>query len=279
MLRKLLKYDFKAVIKLWAIGALAVLVLSVGGGLCLQILQSDRPFHGMIDLAAILGAFLSYIGILAFSILTFILLAVRFYKNFFTDEGYLTFTLPVKLHSLINSKLILVLVMELLTVIVIAAALFIFISVGIGADFESMGLFFGSLGQLFDSIREAGYLGWAILYILEVLLISFFTSLFGLLFLHCCITFGAVIAKRAKVIAAIAVYYAASSIFSMVLGIFMVFGITAYTVWLSGTTLTETQTLQIVALTLFGIAALQAMLCSLLYTLQYRLLDRKLNLP
>ena len=118
MLKKLLKYDFGAVIKLWSLGALAVLLLSAGGGLCMRILSSDRPFHGMINLVAGLGTFLSVLSVVAFSILTFILLAMRYYKNFFTDEGYLTFTLPVKLHTVINSKLIMVFVMLVLTGIV-----------------------------------------------------------------------------------------------------------------------------------------------------------------
>jgi len=279
MLKKLLKYDFAAVIRLWGLGALAVLLISFGGGLCLRILISDRPIHGMIRLVSFIGVFLSYIAVLAFSILTFVLLAVRFYKNFFTDQGYLTFTLPVKLHSLINSKLLLVLIMEMLTGLVIIAGICILLTVGIGAEFNIIGLIFDGLGELIGLIKDKGYLGWFILYAVEVLMLSIVSSAFGVLFMGCCITFGSVIAKRAKVLAAILVYYGANSVFSMVVWIFTVFGTTAYGSWLSSANLTATQGLGIAAMTLLGIFALMAMLCSLLYTLQYRLLDRKLNLP
>jgi len=220
-----------------------------------------------------------YIAVLAFSILTFVLLAVRFYKNFFTDQGYLTFTLPVKLHSLINSKLLLVLIMEMLTGLVIIAGICILLTVGIGAEFNIIGLIFDGLGELIGLIKDKGYLGWFILYAVEVLMLSIVSSAFGVLFMGCCITFGSVIAKRAKVLAAILVYYGANSVFSMVVWIFTVFGTTAYGSWLSSANLTATQGLGIAAMTLLGIFALMAMLCSLLYTLQYRLLDRKLNLP
>ena len=279
MLKKLLKYDFGAVIKLWSLGALAVLLLSAGGGLCMRILSSDRPFHGMINLVAGLGTFLSVLSVVAFSILTFILLAMRYYKNFFTDEGYLTFTLPVKLHTVINSKLIMVFVMLVLTGIVTSLSSTIMRAIGDEYFVENMKDFFAGLGSFFQLAEEAGMLGWAIVYVIEALLIMFFSSLFSVLFLGCCITFGSVVAKKAKVLASIGIYYGANWIFSVVTMIFMVFGMMAFGAWVDGANLSDQQIAQLVGLLLFGIIALLGMLSSLLYTLQYRLLDRKLNLP
>ena len=279
MLKKLLKYDFGAVIKLWSLGALAVLLLSAGGGLCMRILSSDRPFHGMINLVAGLGTFLSVLSVVAFSILTFILLAMRYYKNFFTDEGYLTFTLPVKLHTVINSKLIMVFVMLVLTGIVTSLSSTIMQAIGDEYFVENMKDFFAGLGSFFQLAEEAGMLGWAIVYVIEALLIMFFSSLFSVLFLGCCITFGSVVAKKAKVLASIGIYYGANWIFSVVTMIFMVFGMMAFGAWVDGANLSDQQIAQLVGLLLFGIIALLGMLSSLLYTLQYRLLDRKLNLP
>ena len=279
MLKKLLKYDFGAVIKLWSLGALAVLLLSAGGGLCMRILSSDRPFHGMINLVAGLGTFLSVLSVVAFSILTFILLAMRYYKNLFTDEGYLTFTLPVKLHTVINSKLIMVFAMLVLTGIVTSLSSTIMQAIGDEYFVENMKDFFAGLGSFFQMAEEAGMLGWAIVYVIEALLIMFFSSLFSVLFLGCCITFGSVVAKKAKVLASIGIYYGANWIFSVVAMIFMVFGMMAFGAWVDGANLSDQQIAQLIGLLLFGIIALLGMLSSLLYTLQYRLLDRKLNLP
>ena len=279
MLKKLLKYDFSAVIKLWSLGALAVLLLSAGGGLCMRILSSNRPLHGIINLVAGLGTFLSVLSLVAFSILTFILLAMRYYKNFFTDEGYLTFTLPVKLHTVINSKLIMVFSMLILTGIVTSLSSTIMQAIGNEYFVENMKDFFAGLGSFFQMAEEAGMLGWAIVYVIEALLIMFFSSLFSVLFLGCCITFGSVVAKKAKVLASIGIYYGANWIFSVVTMIFMVFGMMAFGAWVDGANLSDQQIAQLIGLLLFGIIALLGMLSSLLYTLQYRLLDRKLNLP
>lgn len=279
MLRKLLKYDFGAVIKLWCIGALAVLALSVGGGLCIRVLSSDRPFHGIINLVAGLGVFLSVLSIVAFTILTIVLLAMRYYKNLFTDEGYLTFTLPVRLHTVINSKLIMVFTMLVLTGIVTYLANMIIQGIGIENYFEILKGTFKGFGEFLKEARKEGALGWVILYATEAVCIMFFTSLFSVLFLGCCITFGSVVAKKAKVLASIGIYLGANWLFSVVVMIFLVFGIMAFGSWVDGANLTDTQIAQLVGLLMFGVVALQAMLCSLLYTLQYRLLDRKLNLP
>lgn len=279
MLRKLLKYDFGAVIKLWAIGALAVLVLAFGGGLCQRVLDSDRPIHDIILMTAGFGSLVSGLGMVAFSILTTILLAIRFYRNLFTDEGYLTFTLPVKLHKVINSKIIMTMVMLGMTGLVLLLASFVSSAMSSEYFFDNIEKFFDVLKQGVDYFKQENCIGWVILYIAEALAIIFLSSLFSVLFLYCCITFGSIVAKRAKVVAAIGIYFGANWLFSLVTSIFMVFGVTTFALWIDGANLGQEQVFQIIALLLFGVAALVAMLCSLLYTLQYRLLDRKLNLP
>ena len=279
MLRKLLKYDFGAVIKLWCIGALAVLVLALGGGVCIRVLESDRSFHGIITLAAGMGIFLAYLGICAFSVLSLILMLMRFYKNFFTDEGYLTFTLPVKLHTVLNSKLILIFTMMALTGLWIGMSVFIALAVGVESlpeIMENIGL---ALKELRLIIEEGQCQGWVALYIVEAILISVLSSLTSHLFIFCCITFGSIVAKKAKVAAAIGIYFGANFVFSIVLSIFMSFGMSAFVVWISTAEGAVFYAFEIVALAMFGIIALEAMLCSMLYTLEYRLLDRKLNLP
>ena len=283
MLRKLLKYDFKSVLKFWSIGALVMLALCCASGLSMRVLYSDREFHGMIKLVAFLGSLLGNLSVTVFASLTMILLAIRFYKNFFTDEGYLTFTLPVKLHTVLNSKLIASMVVMAATTLWIILGYILQYAIGMGRFWEEMSIVFDEIGtgmeQLMVFLKENGYLGWIILYIVETVFITFFSSLFGYLFLYCCITFGSIVAKKAKVVASIVIYYVSNWVFSVVIMIFLVFGVVAFGTWISGADLGEQQVMQLIGLLLFGVVALEAMLCSLLYTLQYRLLDRKLNLP
>ena len=105
MLLKLLKYDLRSVFKYWWIAALSTLGLSVLGGFCILILDSSI----IANVYQILAGFamgVVILGFVAFLILSQILVFMRYYKNFFSDEGYLTFTLPVKRTHLITSKLI-----------------------------------------------------------------------------------------------------------------------------------------------------------------------------
>ena len=106
MLKKLLKYDFKSVFKYWWIAALSSFVLAFAGGGSISILNSERELPLIVQPFTIIGLVLVIISFVVFAILSIILVYTRFYKNFFTDEGYLTFTLPVKRTQLLNSKLL-----------------------------------------------------------------------------------------------------------------------------------------------------------------------------
>ena len=118
MLKKLLSYDFKAIFKYWWIGALTTLVLSGVGAGCGSILEAEMALPGSVIVFATIGMVLVVLSIFAFIIFSELLVYVRFYKHLFTDEGYLTFTLPVKRHQILSSKLISGFVCGLATVIV-----------------------------------------------------------------------------------------------------------------------------------------------------------------
>ena len=93
MLRKCLRYDFKSVFTYWLFGAITMLILSFPAGLALRsqivnIENASNRFNWEI-----LVLILYYFAIAAFLLLGSILIYVRYYKHFFSDEGYLTFTL------------------------------------------------------------------------------------------------------------------------------------------------------------------------------------------
>ena len=62
--------------------------------------------------------FLWVLALIFGTVMTLVLMIQRFYKNYLTDEGYLMFTLPVSVHSMIFSKLIVAIVWIILTVLV-----------------------------------------------------------------------------------------------------------------------------------------------------------------
>ena len=105
MLGKLVKHDFIATWKLPA--ALDVLVIALGimTGLLIQLIPHVEGSMGIgIFMLSFIGVF--YIGIIAANVVTIILIVMRYYRNLYTAEGYLTFTLPVKTDMIVHSKVI-----------------------------------------------------------------------------------------------------------------------------------------------------------------------------
>ncbi len=98
MFAKLLKYDLTHYIKLWLVGAVSVVVFGAVGGWCHRLQPHVPEFAGDDFLRMMLGSMsvISIISIVAFMILGVVLVLMRYAKNCFSDEAYLTFTLPVK---------------------------------------------------------------------------------------------------------------------------------------------------------------------------------------
>ncbi|MBE6576263.1 MAG: hypothetical protein E7654_08340 [Ruminococcaceae bacterium] len=274
MLKKLLRYDMRAMFRYWWIAALSCVVFACAGGGCLSILLSDRSYPFFVTSMAGMGVALPIFGMSAFAILSSILVFIRFYRNFFTDEGYLTFTLPVGRHQLLNSKLISGTSLLAATIAVLLPSLLLMLAIGFG-EYVFTPEFFREIGEALSDMWEA--IGaWSILYAAELILLGLTTCLFGVLGLSVCITLASLLVKKAKVITAIAIYYGASSILSFVMQLLQLFGLPALADLLAGTS--EAAAPGIMALLLLGGICFVAIFCGLLYLFQYRLLDRKLNL-
>ena len=109
MLKKLLKYDMRPMIKLWRVFGILVPVLAIVSAISLRYMNSSEMMNGT-PLSIVLGIFavlffeLSVFAILASAIVNMVFVARRTASNFFSDEGQLTFTLPVDRDSLYLSK-------------------------------------------------------------------------------------------------------------------------------------------------------------------------------
>lgn len=103
MLMKLFKYDMKFSYRIMTFIYIIALALSVffSGTLLLSHKLEYISIFSVIS-------FLPYIfALLAVTLSGFLVVAVRTYKNLYTDEGYLTFTLPVTSAQIIWSKVLL----------------------------------------------------------------------------------------------------------------------------------------------------------------------------
>lgn len=102
MLRKLLKYDLRANMKLYLFIWPAMLLLAG-----LQRLLLELPVTGFLGhfLMSLLTG-LMVLALIAMAVLCFVICVIRFYSGLLRREGYLMFTLPVKPWLLLLSKLL-----------------------------------------------------------------------------------------------------------------------------------------------------------------------------
>ncbi len=217
MLRKCLRYDLKSVFTYWIFGAIAMLVMSIPGGLALR---SQALHFGEIDRFnwEILVILLAYFVGAAFLILSAILVYVRYYNHFFSDEGYLTFTLPVKRRTLFTSKVINGVIWQALTGLVILVSVII------------MFLFVPATGDgtvttppVESEPLISGF--WAFMYVLEALALIIIYAFTSVLAMYLVITIGSNIVRKNKILATIGIVYASSVVLSILTYVLVFIGI------------------------------------------------------
>ena len=274
MLKKLLKYDFLATFKIWWIAAVTSLGLSFLGGCAVTLIRAPRDLPQVVDASAGLMLFISIFSLFTFAILSEIIILVRFYKNFFTDEGYLTFTLPVKTGSLINSKLIMSVTVTLTTLIVLAVNVCVILGIGFFDVIVDKELF-KYVAELIDEV-VAKFGAYLFIYILEAIVIFVLGVVFSLLLMFCCITLASIITKKGRVATAIAIYYGVNCVLSFVMEMIMIFGVRGIGVRMEA--LSDKMINSVMAVILLAVILLFGLASVMLYTLQYRMIDKKLNL-
>ena len=205
MLKKCFKYDFHSIFKIWLILSVIVVSIAVPAGFAFNYVfdtenysAEGAPFIALIAMGVFM---LYYTAIIVYVLATKILLYVRYYKHFFTDEGYLTFTLPVKRSTLFLSKILNSVLYDVMLVAVLFSSLLITFAIS-GMLGESATVFIQTFAVIW------GFSGaQLILWIPLILVICALSSCTSDLFCYLCITLGAIIFKKHKVIGAVGIYY------------------------------------------------------------------------
>ncbi len=275
MFVKVLKHDFKFMFKYWPIAAAATLLLTAIGSACMVLLKLlEKEQSNFLRVVGTLGLILAIAALGIIALFSTIMSCVRYYKNFFTDEGYLTFTLPVKKTDLLLSKVVSSVILQMASGVVIAINIAILILVGLGIGFIK----YHDIMDFFDGFAEVlAELGeYSFIYFVEGILASVVLSVASILFLFTCITIGAMIAKKAKLVASIGVYYVANIILSGITNVLyfgILFGIDGILSKIAPDDLKF-----IVANAFFVVIVFFAIIASLLFTIINYILDKKLNL-
>ena len=283
MLGKLLKYDLKSSFKVWWILALAFFGMSILSGIggfvyALDLKEAfgmNFQIPNMIKVMGYLAWVLYYALQGLFLVGSSIIIFIRFYRNFFTDEGYLTFTLPVKRTTLLNSKIINgMLVMGATELVSIVGASIWSIPHEISRRISG----YYDETVTINPTYEAGWIDFlqiAILF-MEMVALNFFIIYIHNLFIYWCGTFAATITKKARVVTSVGIYYVASNVVGFLLEIILCFGIASVGNWLAD--FSETGMVWMIILLLLCLILICWIISILLYVFEYWMLDKKLNM-
>lgn len=166
----------------------------------------------------------------------------RFYQNKFTDEGYLTFTLPVNSHQIILSSFVPVIVWRLAVfAVALVSGVLAFFLATVGTEVMQIDI----LRQLWDTIgHELKFLlnalqldtGFVVVLILNMLI----SSLSSVMMAMMSITIGSVATKKHKLLAGVAIYIVSNYAVSILTQAFSASNIMLYDSYTSATEFSTT---------------------------------------
>lgn len=200
MLTKLVKHEFISTWKVPVALDATLLVLGLLAHIGIRTLPYIKDSIGFLVIM-FLFAGVYYMGIIAANIVTMVFLVMRYYKNLYTAEGYLTFTLPVSTNSIINAKVITGYVWTLLCLISTGMSVLIALSGLLGmADIPYEEL--SEAADEFLSVFGAGSSA-----IIAIVLLGLVSSLYNVLCLYVSVTVGQLWEKH-KILGAVLSYVA-----------------------------------------------------------------------
>ena len=210
MFRKLLKYDMQAIWRIWLWMAVAMVLVSFPCALGMRLMVSELSSSSPRVLLAIpgyLGFLLNYFVVAVFLVATEVLVFLHFYRHFFSDQGYLTFTLPVSRAKLLASKTVNAMLWMLFSVGVVGICLFEYVLI-VPPEF----VLFDAIAAFAVGIWESG--GLSLLLLVEMVLIFLSGLWLSTSVIQLCITVASILVKKLKLLVAVGIYYAVNVVLS-----------------------------------------------------------------
>jgi len=228
MFAKLLKHEFNSQRSL--LGWLTVAALGAGaiGAVVVQLLihifnnelyavetvvnEGREVFLTLAIVALLFLVMILFFGIILYANATGLILLYRFYKHHFTDEGYLTFTLPATTHQILLSSIVNILIWYVISAVTVIVALAAMATPLFVLAQQQAAAILPEMGEVF---AEAFGEQWGVLYL--VMIIS--TFLGQLILPLTAITIGAQVTKKYKLLAGVGIYIGLNMAVSFISGI------------------------------------------------------------
>jgi len=265
MLGKLLKYEIKATARTF----LPMYALLIVFALINKFFMAVNADYLRIPQIISMSVFV--IIIVGICVMTLIVTIQRFNKNLLTDEGYLSFTLPVKAHTHIDSKMIVSLMWAFLSVIVSFIAIFV-----MAVNEKTIKGIHEFLAQAIPAFNSLGASGYVIL--LEGIVFVIIAALCSIVTIYAAITIGNMSSKH-KLLAGVGAYLGFGIIEQIVMSIIITsFGGTVEHYFESLNRATMSAQVGAVQLVMLGMILYSLAFGVVYYILTNWMLQRKLNL-
>jgi hypothetical protein len=217
MVKKLLKHEFIYYGRSFGLFLPIVLVI----GLMTRVFRFFDNGNILTGIAAGSSILLLVVACFTLIMMSSIIGIVRFYKNLYTAEGYLTFTLPVTNAQHIFVKLLVSLACQAICLVTVLAAASIAMA---GETFLQV---VGSLGAAIRMLGDQCGAGNLVGYVIEFGILLLLSVISNMLLYYACITVGQTAKKNRILMAVVAyfVYYVITQVISTVFSmVFMVLG-------------------------------------------------------
>lgn len=268
MVKKLLKHEFMALSRMLVPMYIILLGLSLITRI-IVIFENDSVIYNIISISSII---VLCIGLVVGLVYTMVSCIIRFYRNLFSKEGYLTFTLPVSVNAHLGTKLFTASVASIASFAVIFFAFCIATSGELLVEiFKAAGYLLGIAGEVLGA-----NLG---LYILEAIILFVVSTCTSILLFYACMCIGQ-LAKRSRVLLALGVYFGYYYLTEIIVTIGMVMLTVVedtkfFSDILDWIGLHPTETVHIA---LIGATVVYAVLGGVYYLIAHTIMKKKLNL-
>ena len=210
MVKKLFKHEFIYYFRTFALFLPIVLVI----GVMARVFRLFENFDSaLVDIAIFSSAFMLVVSCSALLMLSVVVAVVRFYKNMYSAEGYLTFTLPVNNSQHIFVKLLTAVCCQAICLLTVILAALIALS---GEPLSALMLVLST--GFSEFLEELGTLNF-IAFIFDIIVIALLSIVGNMLLYYACITVGQT-AKKNRILMAVGayfIYYVATQVISTIL--------------------------------------------------------------
>ncbi len=225
MLSKLIKYEFRSTYKILTVLYVLVLLIApfgTSGRVFLDKLYNMNIINSdLYDIFVASYIFLYVIILMSANFITIYFLVNRFYKNMTSNEGYLMHTLPVSVHELLLSKIIVSSIWTLIAGIATVSSVIILISGFTG--FENI---INVISYLFQEIFSFAPISNTII-IIELIIMGIISLPLGIMVFYTSVCIGHTV-KKHKLLGSVAGYIGITTAFNILSSLFSPFYFTVF---------------------------------------------------